>query len=77
MKRTQIYLDDTTYTFLKKESRMKKKSMSEIIRESINSRMKANIDNILKRTDDVAGSWKDRKFNIEKYIRDSRKDRER
>lgn len=75
MKRTQIYIDDSTYKFLRKESKLTGKTMSEIIRESIKSRMGNKPDQILKRTDDVYGIWKNRKFDVKKHIRGLRKNR--
>jgi len=33
MKRTQIYIDDEMFSFLEKESKLKNKSISELIRE--------------------------------------------
>ena len=75
MKRTQIYIDESTYRILEKESKITGKSMSELIRESIRDRVHRRVDEILRRTEDVYGIWKDREFDVEEYIRDLRKDR--
>lgn len=75
MKRTQIYLDEKIYSSLKKESKIKGLSISEIIRESIQNRLNRKIQKILKTTDDICGIWKDRKLDVDKYIRNVRKDR--
>jgi negative regulator of replication initiation len=75
MKRTQIYIDEGTYKYLREESKITGKTMSEIIRESIKSRISAKADEILKRTDDVYGIWKNRKIEVQKHIRELRRDR--
>ena len=75
MKRTQIYLDEETFEYLKKESRLRGVSISEIIRESIRDKRDQNIEKILSALDKVAGVWKNRKFDTEKYIKGLRRDR--
>ena len=75
MKRTQIYIDEDTYKILEKESRITGKSISELIRESIRGKAHRKVDEILRRTEDVYGIWKDREFDVDEYIRDLRKDR--
>jgi len=75
MRRTQIYIDESIYKFLRKESQLSGKPMSEIIRESIKSRMGSKTGRILKRTDDVYGIWEKRRFDVKKHVRDLRKDR--
>jgi len=75
MRRTQIYIDEKFYRLLKKESKTTGKTMSELIRESIKNRMNRRVEGILKRTETVYGIWKDRKFNVEEYIRELRRDR--
>ncbi len=75
MKRTQVYLDENTYKLLKKESKVTGKTISELIRESIRDRTNQTVDNILRRTEDIYGMWKDREFNTEEHIRDLRRNR--
>lgn len=75
MRRTQIYIDEKFYRLLKKESKTTGKTMSEIIRESIKNRMNRRVEEILRRTEAVYGIWKDRKFDVEEYIRELRRDR--
>lgn len=75
MKRTQIYIDENTYKLLKKESKITGKTISELIRESIKGKMNRRVDEILRRTEDVYGIWKDREFDTQEYIRDLRRDR--
>ena len=75
MKRTQIYIDENTYKLLKKESKITGKTISELIRESIKGKMNQRVDEILRRTDDAYGIWKDRDFDTQEYIRDLRRDR--
>ena len=71
----QIYLDDQIYIFLKTQSKLSKKTMSEIIRESIKNKIDTQNFDILKKLESIFGIWKDKKINVEKYIRNIRKDR--
>ncbi len=75
MKRTQIYIDDKTYVNLKKESRLKGLSISEIIRESVQKKLSSRVEMMLRATDSVSGLWKDRRFDVDDFIRAARKDR--
>ncbi len=75
MKRTQIYIDEATYEYLEKESEIEKKSISELIRESLKGKMKLKIEDIIKNVDEVSGIWKDLDFNVNEYIEDKRRDR--
>ena len=75
MKRTQIYLDEKTFSILEKESKITNKSISELIRESINLKYHHNTIKILKHLNTVFGIWADKKIDVNKYIRNLRKDR--
>ncbi len=75
MRRTQIYIEEKFYRLLKKESKTTGKTMSELIRESIKNRVNRRVEEILRRTEAVYGIWKDRKFDVEEYIRELRRDR--
>ena len=75
MKRTQIYIDEEILDYLKMESKIKGVTISEIIRESIKDRKTQNTEKLLNALDAVAGIWKRRRFDTEKYIRRLRKDR--
>jgi len=75
MRRTQIYIDESTYKTLKKESEISGKTISEIIRESLREKINKKIDNILRRTKDVYGIWKDRELEVKRFVRDLRRDR--
>jgi len=75
VKRTQIYLDEETFEYLKAESSLRGVTISEIIRESIRGKRHQSTEKILSALDDVAGVWKNRKFDIEKYVRGLRRDR--
>ncbi len=55
MKRTQIYIDEDTFGFLEKESKIEKKSISEIIRENIKVKMKNRNNEIIKKMKSVYG----------------------
>lgn len=75
MKRTQIYIDDNTYKYLRKESEAKHVTVSEVIRQSIRERMNRKVQRVLKAADRAFGLWRKRDFDVEKHIRDMRKDR--
>lgn len=75
MKRTQIYIDEKTYSSLEKESKTKGQSISEIIRQSIQDKLNRRIQKMLKSTEEVFGMWRDREFDVDAYIRAGRKDR--
>ncbi|MBI3354555.1 MAG: ribbon-helix-helix protein, CopG family [Nitrospirae bacterium] len=75
MKRTQIYIDEKTYSHLEKESRIKGVSVSEIIRESVKNKLSKRVERILKSAEKVCGLWKDRELDVDAYIRNVRKDR--
>ena len=73
MKRTQIYLEEDILQVLKKESLIKKKNISSIIRDTLREKFlnKKSTNTI----DEAAGIWKDRDFDVEKRTREMRKDR--
>lgn len=71
MKRTQIYLEEDIFQVLKKESEIKKKNISSIIRDTLREKfLSKKHSNAVKET---AGLWKDRDFDVEKHIRNLRK----
>jgi predicted CopG family antitoxin len=75
MKRTQIYMDEETYGNLRRESKIKGVSISEIIRESVQKKLSGKVERMLRATDSVSGLWKDRRFDVDEFIRAARKDR--
>lgn len=75
MKRTQIYLEEDAFKLLAKESQIEHKSLSALIRESINKRITHKSANIIKKMNAVFGIWKNRHIDPQKYIRKLRKDR--
>ena len=75
MRRTQIYLDETLYDYLRHESETKKKTISDIIRENIRSSMPGNAEKIIRSASKVYGIWKDRELDVDTYVRNSRRDR--
>jgi predicted CopG family antitoxin len=75
MKRTQIYIDEETYGNLKRESRLRGVSVSELIRESLQQKMSGRVERIIRATEGVSGIWKDRRFDVEEFVRSARRDR--
>jgi hypothetical protein len=75
MKRTQIYIDEKTFDYLKTESKLKGVTISDVIRESIRDRRLQSTKRIIAALESVAGVWKNRGIDTEKYIRRLRKDR--
>ena len=67
MKRTQIYIDDEMFSFLEKESKLKNKSISELIRESIRGNYIYNSNVMVKRLHDVFGQWSNRLVDVNTY----------
>ncbi len=76
MKRTQIYLDDEIFKYLNNKSRNEKKSISEIIRDSIRGTMRSRENDLILKMNNIFNKWKDIKINPEKYVLELRKDRD-
>jgi len=79
MRRTQIYLDETLYFLLRRESKKKGKTVSEIIRERLWKTFESDLNRkeaLLEAAEEVFGIWKDKEFDVESYIRKLREDRE-
>ncbi|RMG60639.1 MAG: ribbon-helix-helix protein, CopG family [Deltaproteobacteria bacterium] len=77
VRRTQIYLDEEIYERLKAESRIRKVSMSEIIRENLRHMRISDVTRMKRALKETAGIWRDREVDVEEYVRDVRKDRKR
>ncbi|NPA51436.1 MAG: CopG family transcriptional regulator [Aquificae bacterium] len=73
MKRTQIYLDEEVYKYLKAESKRTGKSVSEIIREKLRAEINQSKENLVKAIDETAGIWQYKTENVEETIRNIRK----
>lgn len=72
MKRTQIYLDEDLIKILKIESKIKGVRMSELIREALRKEYLKGEKKIYI-VDEIAGLWRNRKLNVDKYIRSFRR----
>ncbi len=75
MKRTQIYIDENMYKLLEVESKIEKKTISEIIRETIESRLQANVEKLIVKAERIRGLRKDKVNNVDGYIKTLRRDR--
>jgi len=75
MRRTQIYLDEEIYAYLKRESRLRRKTISELIREALKEKITNRRKRILKALNEVKGLWKDREINPSEFMRNIREDR--
>ncbi|RUM56893.1 MAG: CopG family transcriptional regulator [Persephonella sp.] len=73
MKRTQIYLDEDIYNYLKEESLKTGKTISELIREKIRKEIEQNKNNLLQAIREVAGLWSDRTEDVDNFVRELRK----
>ena len=73
MRRTQIYLDEEIYKYLKEESKKTGKSISELIREKLKKEINQNKENLLKVIKEVAGIWNYQAEDVESFVRDIRK----
>ncbi len=76
MKRTQIYLEEETYKYLQQQSKATGKTISQLIRESIENKKKKKVQEILRKARKAYGIWKDRDFNVDKHLRGLREDRD-
>jgi predicted nucleic acid-binding protein len=79
MRRTQIYLDETLYSLLRRESKKEGKTVSEIIRERLWKTFESDLNRkeaLLEAAEEVFGIWKDKEFDVKSYIRKLREDRE-
>jgi len=77
MKRTQIYLEEEIYERLKVESRIRNVTISELIRERLREKSAVDVNQAKAALKKAAGLWKDRKFDVDEFVRESRRDRER
>ena len=76
MHRIQIYLEDDIYQYLKQESIRTRKSLSDLVRESLRKQVGQKVDTMLRNTDSVCGLWRDKDIDPETYVRQLRKDRQ-
>ena len=75
MKRTQIYIDENMYKLLEIESKIEKKTISEIIRGTIESRLQINVEKLIVKAERIRGLRSDEANNVDGYIETLRKDR--
>ena len=75
MKRTQIYIDEMMYKLLEAKSKVEKKTISQLIRESIEARLRPNADKLIATVERVRGLRRDEHFDVDNHIRALRKDR--
>lgn len=75
MKRTQIYIDENMYKLLEVESKIEKKTISEIIRGTIESRLQTNVEKLIVKAERIRGLRSDQANNVDGYIKTLRKDR--
>ncbi|WP_293448825.1 ribbon-helix-helix protein, CopG family [Persephonella sp.] len=73
MRRTQIYLDEEIYKYLKEESKKTGKSISELIREKLKKEINQNKENLLKVIKEVSGIWDYQAEDVEGSVRNIRK----
>ena len=76
MRRTQLYIDEETYRILKRESRLRKVSLSELVRQAVRESFRKREEKLLSAIDEVSGIWRGRDFDVDDYIRERREDRE-
>lgn len=71
MNRTQIYLDEQFSEALKRQSKIQKKKISQIIREILRDSLLSNKNKAVS-VSDLAGIWSTRNFDTDKYVRNLR-----
>jgi metal-responsive CopG/Arc/MetJ family transcriptional regulator len=75
MRRTQIYLEEEIYSYLKRESKLRGKTISELVREAIREKLNRRKEKLLRSLESAAGIWKDRKIEPSEFLRGIREDR--
>ena len=73
MRKTQIYLDEEIYKYLKEESLKTGKTISELIREKLRKEINQNKESLLKAIKEVAGIWSYQNEDVESFVRDIRR----
>jgi len=68
MHRTQIYLDNDLYDYLKLEREKTHLTISEIIRRSVKLNVKNHYQTIIAKMENAAGSWPNQKESPTQYI---------
>jgi hypothetical protein len=76
MKRTQIYLDENMLDLLRRQSKAEKKTISEIIRQTMEAHLQKNVGRIRSQVDRVTGIRSDREGDVDQYVRSLRQDRQ-
>lgn len=71
MNRTQIYLDEQFSEALKRQSKIQKKKVSQIIREILRDSLLSNKNKAVS-VSDLAGIWSTINFDTDKYVRNLR-----
>jgi hypothetical protein len=77
MKRTQIYLEEGIFELLRQQSKVEKKTISQIIREAIEAHLGTRVARIQNHSDRVTGIRNDQNNDVNEYIRSLRQDRQR
>jgi hypothetical protein len=75
MKRTQLYLDEDIWKALHIQSRQRRTSISELVREAVRERYGASPTNRRQAMKAIVGIWRDRKelSDTNAYVRKLRK----
>ena len=73
MKRTQIYLDEEIYNFLKEESKKTGKSISELIRDKLKKEINQSKEKLINNIKETAGIWSYKTENVENFVREIRR----
>ncbi|MBN2552326.1 MAG: ribbon-helix-helix protein, CopG family [Spirochaetales bacterium] len=76
MRRTQIYLDENMFELLRRQSKAEKKTISEIIRRTMEAHLQNNVGRIRSQVDRVTGIRRDREGDVDQYVRSLRQDRQ-
>jgi hypothetical protein len=76
MKRTQIYLDENIFDLLRQRSKVERKSISEIIRQTMEVYLQTNVIRIRNQVDRVTGIRSGRRGDVDEQIRKLRRDRQ-
>ncbi len=75
MIRANIYLDQECHQYLHQQSSESGKPVSALVRAIIRDYMNRDVNKILQAADGIHGLWKDRRMDVDAYVREQRRDR--
>ncbi len=75
MKRTQIYLDENVFTYFEAQSKLERRTVSDLIRQALEWYLKSDQNRLVNQAEKVFGIWRDRDFSSGKVHVNSKRER--